>query len=31
MMISFAAYRALADLALRPYHWRKTIHTARKP
>jgi len=30
MMISCAAYRALADLALRPYHWRKTTHTARK-
>ncbi len=30
MMISFAAYRAFADLALRPYHWRKTTHTARK-
>ena len=30
MMISLAAYRALADLALRPYHWRKTTHTARK-
>jgi cellulose synthase/poly-beta-1,6-N-acetylglucosamine synthase-like glycosyltransferase len=30
MMISFAAYRALTDLALRPYHWRKTTHTARR-
>ena len=27
MMISVAAYRALIDLAVRPFHWRKTDHT----
>lgn len=29
MMISLAAYRALADLVLRPFHWRKTTHSGR--
>jgi hypothetical protein len=29
MMISVAAYRALIDLAVRPFHWRKTMHTGR--
>lgn len=27
MMISAAAYRAVIDLGLRPFHWRKTDHT----
>jgi cellulose synthase/poly-beta-1,6-N-acetylglucosamine synthase-like glycosyltransferase len=27
IMISLAAYRALVDLALRPFHWRKTEHS----
>ncbi len=30
MMISLAAYKALADFALRPFHWRKTPHTGRR-
>jgi cellulose synthase/poly-beta-1,6-N-acetylglucosamine synthase-like glycosyltransferase len=30
MMISVAAYRAVIDLAIHPFHWRKTTHTARK-
>ncbi|MGE5267824.1 MAG: glycosyltransferase [Deltaproteobacteria bacterium] len=29
MMISVAAYRAMIDLGLRPFHWRKTDHTGR--
>lgn len=30
MMISFAAYRAVIDLAIRPFHWRKTTHIGRR-
>jgi hypothetical protein len=29
LMISAAAYRAIIDLAVRPFHWRKTMHTGR--
>ena len=29
LMISAAAYRAIIDLGVRPFHWRKTMHTGR--
>lgn len=31
LLISFAAYAALGELARRPHHWRKTAHRARRP